>query len=164
MVNGAIPPHRETGVEVFRLIPVNPEPPIPKEAEAEDYDYLVWAATWGGTYPEYVAFRWLVQHGYEAGVDFIFQSSQMGGRQIFGGCIVDFDFPGMALAWRIQGEFWHLGNPAVEGRDAMQKLQLMSYGYTVVDCYAQDLIERADWVLRNAIAGIQVISHKEYAA
>lgn len=161
---GGIPPRREKGVEVFRLIPVVPDPTIEEEEEVEDYDFLIWQGRWGGTYPEYKAFAWLAKEGYEPGIDFIFQSSQMGGRQLYGGAVVDFDFPWFPLAWRIQGEHWHIGNPATEGRDAMQKLALTSYGYTVVDIYAQDVVQRTDWVLENAIQGIQVRTYHEYAA
>lgn len=159
-----IPPRREKGVEVFRLIPVLPDPVIPEIEEPEDYDFLKWQSEWGGTYPEYVAFSWLERHGYEPYVDFIFQSSQMGGRQLYGGCVVDFDFPWFPMAWRIMGEFWHVGAPATEGRDAMQKLALTSYGYTVIDIYAQDVIARADWVLGNAIVGVQVRTYHEYGS
>lgn len=159
-----IPPRREKGVEVVRLIPVVPETQVSEEPKEEDYYFLRWQAEWGGTYPEYVAFTWLVKHGYEPYEDFQFQSSQMGGRQLFGGAVVDFDFPWFPMAWRIQGEFWHVGDPATEGRDAMQKLMLESYGYTVVDIYAQDVVQRTDWILDNAIAGVQVRVFHEYAA
>jgi len=157
---GGIPPRRERGIEVFRLIPVVPEPVLPEEEEREDYSFLLWVSRWGGTYPEYVAFRWLERKGFEPGEDFIFQSSQMGGRQLYGGAVVDFDFPHLMLAWRVMGEHWHLGNPAVEARDEMQKLALSSYGYTVVDCFAQDVIQRTEWTLGNAIQGIQISSRR----
>lgn len=153
---GGIPPKREKGIEVFRLIPIVPEPAVPKEEDPQDYGFLRWLAQWGGTYPEYLAFDWLEDHGYEVLVDFIFQSSQMGGRQLYGGAVVDFDFPGLRIAWRVMGEHWHLGNPAVEARDEMQKMALATYGYTVVDCWAEDVIRRTDWVLSNAVVGIQV--------
>lgn len=157
-----VSPHRERGLEVFRLIPINPEPVIPEKPEEENYDFLIWKAEEGGTYPEYLAYMWLVRRGYEPGLDFIFQSYQMGGRQMPGGAVVDFEFPALRMVWRIQGEYWHIGNPAVEARDEMQKLALMTEGYLVVDCYAQDVINRTDWVLSNAINGIQVRSLRDH--
>lgn len=162
VTEGGVTPRRERGIEVFRLIPVNPDPVIPEEEEI-DYAFLKWQTQWGGTYPEYVAFTWLLRNGYEPGIDFIFQSSQMGGRQLYGGAVVDFDFPWFPMAWRIMGEHWHVGQPDVEARDAMQKAALESYGYTVVDILAQDVVQRARWVLSNAIQGIQVRSLVDYA-
>ena len=88
--------------------------------------------------------------------DFIFQSSKMGGRQLAGGAVVDFDFPFLLLAWRVQGERFHIGNPETEARDAMQKLGLTGAGYTVIDVFAQDVIERTEYVLSRALNGEQI--------
>ena len=136
----AISPKTEKGLEVFRLIPIAPETKIPDVEPESDYDFLKWQSEWGGTYPEYKAFRWLERHGYEPYEDFQFQSSQMGGRRVFGGAVVDFDFPWFPMAWRIQGEYWHTGDPSEEARDIMQKLTLESYGYTFVDIFAEDVV------------------------
>lgn len=152
-----IPPHRIGGVEVYRLIPIIPEPAVADpEDTTQDYDFLKWEAEWGGTLPEYVAFRWLEHKGLVSYEDFQFQSSSMGGRQMLGGAVVDFDFPAYRLAWRIQGEKWHVGDPAKEASDELQKLALTMHGYTVIDVFAQDVLERTEWVLSNALAGIEV--------
>ena len=165
MVNDAsgLPPRRVQGIEVFRLLPVVPDPVLPKEEPEPDYEYERWAAEIGGTFPEFIAYDWLEKEGYEPDIDFFFQSSKMGGRHMPGGAVVDFDFPSLLLAWRIQGEYWHVGNPAVEARDELQKLALTTIGYTVVDCYAQDVIQRTEWVLSNAIQGVQVRSYRDYS-
>ncbi len=160
-----IPPRRVRGVEIHRKVPVLPEPPIkePPEPSEMERKYVRWESEWGGTYPEFLAFDWLVRKGLEPMADFIFQSSRMGGRQLYGGAIVDFDFPQMMLAWRIQGEYFHIGNPAKEASDIMQKFNLSTIGYTVVDIFAQDLLERRNWVLTHAYNGEQTRSLHEGA-
>jgi hypothetical protein len=134
------------------------EPPADTEIGRK---YLHWFATWGGTFPEFLSFEWLEKRGLQVGEDFIFQSSRMGGRQLYGGAVVDFDFPDRLLAWRIQGEHFHIGNPAKEASDIMQKMSLEIYGYTVIDVFAQDVIERRNWVLTRAFNGEQVRSLHE---
>ncbi len=160
-----LPPHRVRGVEVRRILPVLPDPPFeePPIPSAEEIKYQRWFATWGGTYPEFIAFDWLERKGFVAGEDFIFQSSRMGGRQMYGGAVVDFDFPDRQLAWRIQGEHFHIGNPAKEASDVMQKMSLEVLGYTVIDIFAQDVIERRNWILTRALNGEQARSIHEGA-
>lgn len=158
-----MPPRRVRGVEVRRVLPVLPEPNIvePQAPSQEQIRYQHWFATWGGTLPEFIAFDWLERKGLVAGEDFIFQSSRMGGRQLYGGAVVDFDFPDRQLAWRIQGEHFHIGDPAKEASDIMQKMSLETLGYTVIDVYAQDIIERRNWVLTKALNGEQTRSLHE---
>jgi len=155
-----IPPSRVRGVEIQRKVPVLPEPPIKETPEIPDIQtkYLRWESEWGGTFPEFLCFDWLVKRGLEPMEDFIFQSSRMGGRQLYGGAVVDFDFQDQMLAWRVQGEYFHIGNPAKEASDIMQKMSLSVAGYTVVDIFAQDVIERRNWILTKALNGEQVRS------
>lgn len=157
---GGISPRRVRGVAAEREVPVVPEPFIkpPPAVDEEEYEYRQWEAVWGGTLIEFLAFRWLTKVAkLESGVDFEFQSSQLGGRSMPGGAVVDFDFPDRKLAWRLQGAFWHVGDPAVEGYDIMQKLALEStLGYTVVDIYEEDALQSTDYVFRQALQGIQI--------
>jgi len=158
-----LPPHRVRGVTTNRVLPVLPEPSIvePEIPSNEAQKFSRWFATWGGTFPEYLAFDWLERKGLAQGEDFIFQSSRMGGRQLYGGAVVDFDFPDRQLAWRIQGEHFHIGNPAKEASDIMQKMSLETLGYTVIDVYAQDVLERRNYVLTHALNGEQTRSLRE---
>jgi len=158
-----IPPARVSGVEVQRKVPALPEPAVKMPEEIPDImrRYLLWESEWSGTFPEFLVFRWLEKKNLSPNADFYFQSSRMGGRQLWGGCVVDFDFPSERLAWRIQGEFFHVGNPAKEASDIMQKMSLSTKGYIVVDIYAQDVLERLDWVLTHAINGEQARSLHE---
>jgi len=158
-----ISPRRVRGVEVQRKVPVLPEPPVQEPPQPPDIvrRYLRWEAQWSGTFPEFLVFDWLVKKGLEPMDDFIFQSSRMGGRQLYGGAVVDFDFPSQRMAWRVQGEFFHIGNPAKEASDIMQKMNLAAVGYIVIDIFAQDVLQRRNWVLSHAWNGEQVRSLHE---
>jgi hypothetical protein len=147
------------------MAPVVPSPPVkepemPTELESK---YAAWLSEWFGTYPEFLAFDWLTKKGLQVGDDFQFQSSRMGGRQLWGGAVVDFDFPSERLAWRIMGEYFHIGNPAKEASDALQKMALANIGYICIDILAQDVIERRNWVLSHALNGEQARSIHEGA-
>lgn len=160
---GGLAPHRVRGVQVQRTVPIVPEPPVkepvyPTEMETK---YQAWFSVHAGTYPEFLAFDWLERQGLEWEEDFYFQSSRLGGRQLWGGAVVDFDFPTERLAWRIQGEYFHIGNPAKEASDAMQKMALANIGYTCVDILAQDVIQRRNWILSHALNGEQMRSLHE---
>lgn len=150
-------PRRQQGIRPLRKIPSFPRPPVRQTSEdVEEQQYRIWEVQYSGTYPEYIAWKWLTQHGYTPDVDFIYQSSRLGGRSMPGGAVVDIDFPGLLLAWRIQGERFHLGSTGTEAKDQVQKLSLTGLGYTVVDILAEDLIERRNYVLSRAIQGEQI--------
>jgi len=77
-----------------------------------------------GTLPELCTYEWLERRKLE----FEFQSSQLGGRRIRGGAVVDFVISGLAAeglyVWRIQGIYWHQGGE-VEAKDEVQKARLL---------------------------------------
>ena len=57
---------------------------------------------------------------------------------------------------RVQGEIFHLLNPANRAKDAIQKIMLEGQGSRVVDIYAEDTANRLDYVMEQAIRGVQV--------
>lgn len=57
-----------------------------------------------GTLPERIVYKFLVERlSLVAGIDFNFQSSQMGGRLELGGLVADFAFPLMRMIIQVQG-------------------------------------------------------------
>jgi len=104
---------------------------------------------------ERICLSWLDKRGI---TDYEFQSSQMGGRFELGGAIVDFLFSERALAWRVQGDYFHQGVEK-EGTDAIQRELLESQGWTVIDIYGSDLDtpERINNTLTRALRGEEVI-------
>lgn len=153
-------PRRVRGVRVDREIPVAPAPFIaePEALDADQFEFTNWKVVHGGTFPEFVAWRWLVKVAQlTPEQDFFYQSSQFGGRQVPGGAVVDFEIRSHLVFWRIQGEFFHLGDVSVVGQDIFQKAAVESAtSWRVVDLYETDLLERADYVCRQALQGIQV--------
>ena len=153
------PAARRLGIQVERAIPVAPEPAVdfPEEPTEDELEFLAWRAIYGGTFPEFICWRWLVKRRHLIpNVDFIFQSSQLGGRAMPGGAVVDFDFPSRLLAWRVQGLFFHVGDASVEMRDDIQKLALSAaLNYTVIDLFEDDVQERTEFALSRALEGIQ---------
>ena len=111
-------------------------------------DYQRWGGRAKGTKPEYIVWRWLTNtKQLVEGVDFQFQSGQFGGRIMFGGVVVDFFFPGLRMAWRVQGERFHLLETADRVRDLMDKQRLFETGFDVIDLWAEDLETRPNLVL-----------------
>lgn len=164
--SGPTPPRRVRGVRPVRRIPVVPEPgvdvPEPPTEDVVEAQFREWQGVYGGTFPEFLAFQYLVEEANLAeGVDFIFQSSQQGGRVVSGGSVVDFEVRSHQVFLRIQGTFWHVGDPTIEGRDVMGKLAIESAtGWVVVDVFENDLYEKRDYVMKQALLGRQ-ISHTE---
>ncbi len=85
------------------------------------------------------------------GVDFVFQSSQLGGRNVRGGAIVDFLIPSLSLAINVQSFYWHYGNPDRIAQDRMQQLALEGQGITVIYIDEEDILRNVDYFVREAL-------------
>ena len=123
----------------------------------EDFEenYLLWQAKFGGTRPEYIVYNYLEKHErLRPDIDFIFQSSRFGGRQVTGGSVVDFELPFLRLMFRVQGERFHLASPDIIASDILQKQSLKRLGFTVVDIYAEMLIAATYQVMTAALRGV----------
>jgi len=109
--------------------------------------------------PELCTYDWLERRK----LVFEFQSSQMGGRLIAGGAVVDFIISGLAAdglyVWRVQGEYWHKG-PEVERKDEVQKRRLLHLRIggvpvvAVVDLWEGDIYDRFPTVFVRAEYGM----------
>ena len=104
---------------------------------------------------ERICLSWLDKRGI---TDYEFQSSQMGGRFELGGAIVDFLFSERALAWRVQGDYWHT-QIAKQATDSVQRELLEAQGWTVVDIFGSDLEtpEEVNSTLEKALLGEEVL-------
>lgn len=113
-----------------------------------------------GTLPELCAYDWLQRKPW---LQFEFQSSQLGGRMVAGGAVVDFLISGLSsdglYCWRIQGEYWHAGRER-EAKDATQKMRLLSTKIggvpvvAVVDLWEMDVYDRYPEVFERAEFGV----------
>jgi len=84
-----------------------------------------------GSLEERIFYKALVDHGFIPGVDFVFQSSEFGGRAELGGLLADFVFPVPRLVVQVMSQYWH-STPEVEARDVTQQALLEMLGYTVM--------------------------------
>jgi len=87
--------------------------------------------TVNGFLHERIVYKWLTVNGFRPDVDFVFQSSQEGGRLDIGGMVVDFVFPNMKIALNVNGP---QHQEQLRGRkDDEQKSILREMGYWSID-------------------------------
>jgi hypothetical protein len=98
-------------------------------------------ASFPGSLPEYLCFITLLSLRKRVGVDFIFQSSILGGRTEKGGLIIDFQFinpPDLAI--NIQGEYFHYRQGrAVVANDILTREILAGEGIKLIFIDAEDI-------------------------
>lgn len=109
--------------------------------------------------PEQLVIKWLDEHGFQG--RYSFQTIFGGGRTQLGGMTLDFLIKDLSLAIRIQGTYYHQGTE-IEGRDLIQKQQLMAMGLMVVDVWEHDLYQNIDQVMELAMAGQELKGEVPY--
>lgn len=129
----------------------------PYEENVFEEKYQAWLRSGGGNRAEFTVWLFLTEKKkLQPGRDFIFQASQMGGRTFRGGVVSDFVIPNRFLVWRVQGETFHIIDPDVRAKDALQKVALEQQGWRVVDIFTRDLAQQRTRVLEAAWEGVQV--------
>jgi len=108
--------------------------------------------TWPGSAPEYAVYLALLQLGYKDGEDFIYQSPQAGGRQEYGGAVLDFTIPDLNLAINVQSRYYHSGF-AERTHDAYVRAMMASWGVTVIFIDEDMAMQNAKYYVMEAIAG-----------
>lgn len=107
----------------------------------------------GFTLPEWEVFQALIRAGKKPDIDFIFQSSLLGGRQTRGGLVIDFLFinpPDLAI--NVQGEFFHQEQGAATiARDRMARAALAGQGITLIFIDADDANADPDAYVKDAL-------------
>jgi len=163
--------HRVKGVRK-RLLRIEP-PPVVRVLTDEPVQLDIWAERLGSekdakrmatlaekypsaTLPELVTLDWLQRNGYV----YEFQAPIFGGKQA-GGTVMDFlVFQGNeALAWAVQGEYWHSQKKMVN-RDKAIFLRLLGATVSgfrinaVVELWEEDVYSRRPLIFYQAMAGI----------
>lgn len=100
--------------------------------------------------PELIVASWLVKND----IHFTLQEKFFGGVTQAGGAVVDFLIPERNLIIRVMS-YWHLSGEA-RSRDEIQKIKLLSEGYTVIDIWEEAIMENLDYVMREALEGREV--------
>jgi len=107
-------------------------------------------ASWAGSLPEYIVHQELGRQGKISGVDFIYQSSRMGGRMQKGGVVIDFP-PDLAI--NVQGIYYHYEfGTETKARDLIALQQLAGDGITLIFIDEDDALSNARYIVREALA------------
>jgi hypothetical protein len=107
---------------------------------------------WPGSLPEFLVYQELLRRGLREGLDFVYQSRQMGGRLYKGGAIVDFLFfnpPDLAID--VQSEFFHYRTAELRGHDELQRIALEGQGITVIYIDEFDILKNVGFFVSEAL-------------
>lgn len=118
---------------------------------------------WRGSFPEYLVYQELLRLGMREGLDFVYQSSQLGGKAELGGIVVDFYFESRRLAINISGLYWHYqkGGGVNAGRDRVARTQLAGIGVLLVFVDEDHVYQDVAYYVSQALAGVD---HSRIAA
>jgi hypothetical protein len=110
-------------------------------------------ADWHASTLEWYVYFYLTRVRHWAdGNEFQYQVKVGGGRQP-GGIVPDFVVynrtPPLALS--VAGARWHAGTLANLAKDEHDRIQLMNYGWDLVMLWEDDLIDRLDYTMREAL-------------
>lgn len=113
-------------------------------------------ADWRGDLPEW-AIYWAAtaKLGLEEGPDFRVQTPLGGGRNAFGGQVLDFVFDPAQIVVRVQGEYVHyeLGQAKI-ALDQEGRVAIAESTYQSVDIDAEDAVKNPVGFLKDALLGI----------
>lgn len=115
----------------------------------EQQTYPTMPEGFSGTNPEW-AIHWALTR---MGIEFDFQSSQLGGRQDRGGAVLDFYLPDLNMGINIQSTYWHYGRPEAIGNDISQREILESMGITMIYIDEEDALRAPFYYANEAILG-----------
>ncbi len=101
---------------------------------------------------EELVYNWLLKRG----IRFEFQSQLIGGfgTTELGDATVDFLLENN-IVFRVQGEYWHTQRKT-KAKDDLQRERLIALGYTVIDLWEDDLKTRLEYVMQQAMRGLEV--------
>lgn len=142
------------------------DPPVPipgEQTEARDARFEAWKAKRGdsqASLPEFIVWEFLVFTKKQVeGVDFLYQDPFSGGRTAVGGFVLDFLLIVPQIAWRIQGERFHLFFPQDRARDVLGREILEGRGIMVLDLFENDIMTRPSLTLESAWNGQELQGH-----
>ncbi|XUX01202.1 MAG: hypothetical protein TUN42_04230 [Dehalogenimonas sp.] len=110
-------------------------------------------SNWVGSYPEWAVYWALQKLGYTPGQDFTYQSAHMGGRQQFGGAIVDFEFPILNMAINVQSTYYHYRLEENRLHDVEQRAIIEGMGIRMIYIDEEDALRDPIYYTQEALAG-----------
>lgn len=103
-----------------------------------------------GFLQERIFYKALIRRGYSPGIDFDFQSSQLGGRLELGGLVADFLFPFKRIVVNIQGPTHSQWVRIQKDQEQRELLELM--GYRTLDLPLEAIMDEREldkWMYEN---------------
>jgi very-short-patch-repair endonuclease len=97
-----------------------------------------------GSLQERIVYQKLLDYGLIDGVDFTFQTQQLGGRMELGGLVADFLFPYIMVVVQVQS-YWHNVGNDIRQRDADQETMLTKMGYYVIEIWPTTIEDEAQF-------------------
>ena len=137
---------------------------IPGEQdEARNARFEAWKVKRGdpqASLPEFIVWEFLTHTKKQVeNVDFLYQNPYAGGRTEKGGFVLDFLLIVPQIAWRIQGERFHLFFPQDRARDILAREVLEGRGIRVLDLFENDLMTQPRRTLELAWNGQELQGH-----
>lgn len=115
-----------------------------------------------GTIPEFICYEWLERNH----IKFSYQAMLFGGRRMSGGLVPDFVIQaggGLAVAWQVQGEYWHsLARKGGYDRNVTMRMEGTYFQgrriWKVAQVWEGDLLDKyqRETVLNLALQGVSV--------
>ncbi len=112
-------------------------------------------ADWTGSRPEWAIYWALLNMGKKDGIDFIYQSSRMGGRLSKGGVVIDFLFldpPNLAI--NVISRYYHYATTPQRTADELQRALLEGQGLKVIFIDETDALRNPKYYVQDALNGI----------
>lgn len=107
---------------------------------------------WTGSIPEWNVYWALIQLGLKDGIDFIYQSAQMGGRLSLGGVVLDFFFPSLGMAINVQSTYYHYRTTSMQARGEIQRAQVEGMGIRLLYVQEEDVARNPIFYVRKALS------------
>jgi very-short-patch-repair endonuclease len=144
-----------------------PDIPVPNTEPIPDFERRLaqWQAVYpAGSVPEFIVWDYLTRiKGWRPGIEFEYQLPIIGGRTRFGGFVADYYIRPGNMVWNVQGLRYHLEQARDRAKVQAQAAELTSRGYTVIQLWEDDLLERPEYVLEAALRGQESNRHKDEA-
>lgn len=114
-----------------------------------------------GTEPEWRIFWALMTMGLRPDQEFFYQSAAFGGRQRFGGAVLDFTLPFDALALNVNGTVWHNRTTGLQGADRLLRARMAGQGVLLIFLDEPDCMRRPRAIVQMALQrqDVSVLAH-----
>lgn len=108
---------------------------------------------WSGSEPEWAVYWALVRLGLKDGEDFTYQASFAGGRQDYGGVVLDFYVHNLGIAINVHSVYFHYLTEERRVADIYGQAMVTSWGITIIYIDEEDALRDPIYYVREALQG-----------